>query len=141
MRRRRVASIAASLALSGVLLGGGVAHAEGSWNSSIENWLTGLSSRSWSDKNTDATRTTVTFKGCHYDVLPKGPSHVSVEVMQNVSFGPDKYRGQKKLYCAVSGSADWGDMTKASYHFVLRKIDGTERSNDFLDVTSVVVKY
>lgn len=43
------------------------AFAEGSWSSYIDNWTYGKESRRWSDSNSDAASTTVTFSGCSTD--------------------------------------------------------------------------
>jgi hypothetical protein len=97
------------------------AHAEGSWSSSISNWLTGKESRQWTDNNTDSVSTTVSLSGCS---IPNGQrfENVTLGLYRDRSVLPDVSKGERTNAC---GNFGWGDVEAGTYHFTLKKINGS----------------
>ncbi len=140
MRVTRILSAATSLATAGLIAFAGAAHAEGTFTSYIDNWGVGKESRDWTDKDRDETVTAIKLEGCRY-TNRRGFTSAHLELMRNVTMGPDKYLGQKKFACAKSATQTWGKPQSAGYHFVLRKVNDMTLPPDRLTAKKVIVRY
>jgi hypothetical protein len=141
--RKVAATVSTTLVL--LLAGAGAAQAEGSFNSYISGWFTGITSRTWSDNNTDSAATTIRFSGCTWqqEPVPGSVSSATVMLVRVRDLAPDSDVSAKTLACtASSGSTgNWGDVSKSDYKFRLTKINGSTTTNYQLAVKTVAVKY
>ncbi|MCP9956796.1 hypothetical protein [Streptomyces sudanensis] len=103
------------------------ASAEGSWSSSISNWLNGNESRRWTDNHNDSASTTVSFSGCNFG----GPSSATLELDHVRDFLPDVSHGTRSNTC---NTVSWGEVGAAEFYFIYI---GSAR----LNVSSVVTRY
>lgn len=136
MRKVRKAMTAATGAMVAVLLGGGVAPAEGGFTSGISGWLTGKESRHWGDNNTDSASTTVTFSGCSVSGASRFRS-ATLQLKKERSALPDPVVGRDDNHCDTS---DFGRQGRGKYYFNLSRINGTD-SGLSLTVRKVSVQY
>lgn len=136
---RKVLAIT-SLTLTATLGTAAVASAEGSFNSTISGWLTGISSREWQDNNKDAVSTAVTLGGCSF-MGSSGFSTATLQVSKRNGLLPDANKGQKDLACSKSASGSWGRPEAGKYRFTLVKLNGNNGSDFKFQATSVKVAY
>ncbi|MEU6807732.1 hypothetical protein ABZ920_01640 [Streptomyces sp. NPDC046831] len=121
------AGVVATAALAAAFTLAPPASAEGSWTSSISNWLGGNESRRWTDNHTDGASTTVSFSGCNFG----GPSSATLELDHVRDVLPDVSHGQRSNTC---NTVSWGEVGKAQFYFIYI---GSTR----LNVNSVVTRY
>lgn len=96
------------------------AHAEGSWSSSVSNALTGFTSRSWTDNNSDATATRTVWSGC--STVTGTYRNTTLDLARNRTWPlPDVTYGERTSSC---GTFNWGRMTDVgSYHWTIKRIN------------------
>ncbi|MCH0539891.1 hypothetical protein I3F58_10020 [Streptomyces sp. MUM 203J] len=129
---RATVTVATSLILFGLAA---PAQAEGSFSSTIKNWLVGSGeSRRWTDKNTDATSTSMALSGC--SSTPTSFKSADFSVYRDV-FGPDWNQGTKRNYC---GTSYWGDLAAGEYYLRLELVNGNG-SGFRLSAKGVTVRY
>ncbi|MEV7394487.1 hypothetical protein [Streptomyces sp. NPDC091215] len=122
------AGLVAAAALAAAFTLAPPASAEGSWNSSITNWLGGNESRRWTDNHQDSASTTVSFSGCSFG----GPSSATLELDRVRDFLPDVSHGQRSNSC---NTVSWGEIqTSGQFYFIYV---GSTR----LTVNSVTTRY
>ncbi|MEU0985079.1 hypothetical protein [Streptomyces sp. NPDC005953] len=131
----RKTAVAAGAAAA-LLMGAGVAHAEGGFDTRIGGWLTGKESRKWDDKNRDANATTVKFGGCSVDGASRFIS-ATIQLKRVRAALPDPVEGRHDNRCNTSNFGRQGD---AEYYFNLSKINGTDTGLR-LSVDPVNVRY
>lgn len=122
------AGLVAAAALAAAFTLAPPASAEGSWSSSISNWLGGNESRRWADNHGDSASTTVSFSGCSFG----GPSSATLELDRVRDLLPDVSHGQRSNSC---NTVSWGEIqTSGDFYFIYV---GSTR----LSVSSVVTRY
>ncbi|MFF7196885.1 hypothetical protein ACIOC1_34285 [Streptomyces sp. NPDC088197] len=97
------------------------AHAEGYVKTYWNNAWAGNESRTWTDKNTDGTWTTLRFTSCRV----KYATSVTVVVkLMKERIGPDQNRGKRTFHCASSSTQNWGRQPKGKYHYTIDSVNG-----------------
>lgn len=134
-------NLVAAAGLSIALVGGSAtaAMAEGAFTSSISGWLTGSSSRTWTDNNSDAAATSVNLQGCKFRTYG-GVDTVTVKLVKKSGLLRFN-KGERTISCKKSGTGNWGRQDKGNYYFTVTKINGHNSSDDKLDVKKVVVRF
>ncbi|MBF6672606.1 hypothetical protein FQA45_14750 [Glutamicibacter halophytocola] len=124
MKFRGKLSLVTTLIAGLVIIPAAPSLAEGSWSSSITNALTGFSSRSWNDQNTDSVATKTTFKTCSETWgTPKSVGSITVALVDHRgALLPAKTVSTKTT--KGCGSVNFGDRKKSTYHFTIKKIAG-----------------
>ncbi len=124
IRRTVPAALALTIGLAGLA---SPAFAEGSFTSHMSGWLTGLSTRSWDDANSDDNSTTFGAKGCSYETGDAVAS-ITMELNRNDTWTPDEHYGNKKVTCtptSATHTVGWGDKGKGNFDMTLKQIDGS----------------
>lgn len=137
MSKMRVAAVAV---LTVSMLGGGVAAAEGYWDSTLEGVLQGFTSRGWTDRDSDGASTKIRLAGCRLD-SPHALSKVTVQLTYNNTWTPDENLGWRKLACSSSGTGNYGRVKAGNHHFSLIYFNGTQRFIGRLSASDVNVSY
>ncbi|NEA18141.1 hypothetical protein [Streptomyces halstedii] len=135
MRTSRIAAVAASTAVIGVL-GVAPAFAQGGYTSSISGWLPGKESKHWEDGNTDSVSTSVKFAGCSVD---NGKfTYAGLQLKKARAGLPDTVVNRDDNYCDTSS---FGDKAKGTYYFNYSNLNGRDSVSAYLSVSTVTVKY
>ncbi|MCP9208756.1 hypothetical protein [Streptomyces cucumeris] len=137
VRTSRNAAVVATMTVAVGLLGMGVAHAEGGFDSSIGGWFPGKESRHWHDLNHDAARTTVRFSGCKVDGASRFIS-ATIQLKKERRALPDPVIARDNNTCETS---NFGRQGENWYYFNLSRINGGDGSGIRLGVEKVNVRY
>ncbi|MFI9501028.1 hypothetical protein ACIG92_24560 [[Kitasatospora] papulosa] len=135
MRTSRIAAVAASAAVVGVL-GIAPAFAQGGYTSSIGAWKPGKESSHWTDGNTDSVSTSVKFSGCSVD---NGSfTYAGLQLKKERSGLPDTVVNRDNNYCDTSS---FGDKAAGKYYFNYSSLNGQDTTAAYLSVSTVTVRY
>ncbi|MCU1371646.1 MAG: hypothetical protein JWO77_2840 [Ilumatobacteraceae bacterium] len=142
MDRRRFWGGAAVLALL-LVLSGTPAAAGGGFNSSMTDWLPGLSSRSWKDSVHDSNRTYIALAGCRLKTDASQRVTLRIQLTKETPFyKPDKDLGRHDFACHQRKvQHSWSPQVGGSYHFTLTHVDGSTHARDKVSASSVGVVY
>jgi hypothetical protein len=136
MRLKSKASVIATGAVAAIALGAGVAHAEGSWTSSISAWLPGKESRHWQDNNSDSVATTISFSGC--SVSNGSFSYAGLQLKKERDALPDPVVARDENHCNTS---NFGDRSAGGYYFNYSNLNGSDQPRASFSVKTVNVRY
>lgn len=143
VNKKRVSSGAlAGLCAAALLLAGtSPAHAEGSFESFINQAQAGFTSRTWTDSRLDSTPTKITLSAC---ALNKGGAKAGSSSLNSV--GVSLYRDGKyvRTISKKCGVYDFGNPGKGTYHFRIEELNGKTAIDGrtfFLNVGGVKVQY
>jgi len=140
-RRALRVLVGVAAATATLLLGAPLVAAEGSFNSSMSGVLTGFTSRTWGDRNSDGNATRITLRNCTHNWSPQAPKSSELQLTRETPWWqPDENRGRKTFNCGSSATGDWGRQGNSSYHFTVTKIAGLS-SGPSLSVGSLTVSY
>lgn len=137
MVKTRVAAVAI---LTVSMLGGGVAVAEGKWDSTLQGVLQGFRSRNWTDRASDMSSTRIKMSGCRLD-SPSPFSKATIQLTYDNIWTPDENMGWENLYCSNADTANYGRVKQGNYHFSLIYLNGTQRFIGRLSTSAVNVSY
>lgn len=121
----------------------GIASAEGSFSSAMSRVLTGYSSRTWVDKDLDATSTRIGLAVCRNAYSNAGVTP-TLQLSQVRSLLPDINKGSKTYNCGSRGgyvNQYWGDVPAGTYRFTLVAVNGSAGYQDPINVSGVQVAY
>lgn len=119
MRRSNRFFVALSFAIGLGLFSAGIAMAEGGFDTFVQEWDVGNQSRVWADKNVDAANTTVQIDNCRTTFGINDNQNFADIIVYKSQWGPDPNLGQKRIFCFVSGTGNWGRVAAGDYYFYL----------------------
>lgn len=138
MRVRRAAGAVLAILISGVLFAP-LAHAEGSWNSSFYNIVSGFKTRTWEDSNSDSLTTRLTIQKC-YQVNGNDFGKLRWELRLGRNLRPDLTYGERENDCrGRTGVTVWAQPEKGTYH--LRYNGTTSGPPQYYATDSINVRY
>lgn len=108
-----------------------VANAEGFWTSSMSEVAPGFNSRTWTDKNQDATATRIRLDDCrdsHRAHVTSNTAQIQL-TRRTGALQPDENRGRNVFYCQSTDSHSWGRQPASDYRFAVIRINGREGRN------------
>ncbi len=122
-RRLSASVILATVAFVGV---GGIAHAEGSFTSSLSTVGPGHGSRTWTDKNTDASATSIRSWSCWNDSVFQATAKPTYELLKR-NVGPVTSYGKRTAADCKGDKAatvSWTRPPAGDYNFAYRAVNG-----------------
>jgi hypothetical protein len=139
--RRTIA--AAGLGILTILGAALPAAAEDGFNSTMTDWLPGVSSRTWSDRNADRNSTDITLGGCRARSNPTIRVTVRIQLtLEKPWYQPDQSKGRKDFACSTGTVVRrWGSQERGRYHFTLTHVNGQEDSPHKVSASTVKVRY
>lgn len=105
------------------------AYAEGYTQTYMSNFRAGSKGRTWTDKNSDTTHTTLRLSNCrvkdsHGNRAPDGNAIVVVQLTKEGRSGRGENRGSRTFRCWNSSTQNWGRQPEGIYHYTIQSVNG-----------------